>query len=425
MGWLQSKEKALGEFYKNQVIEPGIWDMGHRQFRLNLGNRFRVVPRRIATGQVLSRIVASYRPRDVYYSVGRWIEPHRVPPRYRARKIQDNLFLGCDLAFDIDVRPFSVASIEKARRICCTLLEYAESRGWQQHYIAFSGGKGFHVLCHDPTSYSAENPYEREKEAKRYRKGVARNMENEGIEIDSTVTVDTRRIIRVPGTINFSTGYQCRRLQAGEIRKPAAEILKNTFRLSYSTLRTFGDDQLTLSMLQHIRAAVRGRVSPPPILYSTFLSNTVLGIRDRAVPFFTYRKENPVRVQELLQTVQQRYGLGNIYLFQSGGEIGALSADSLPLPRLAKVLRAGRSEGYGKLLRYRCNWLRIGAQVDAEGRPWRSEPRLVARLPARGRHTQSAGHLLFLQQRAGETNDGIFNKHGVEEYKIIDAMVKD
>ena len=44
-----------------------------------------------------------------------------------------------------------------------------------------------------------------------------------GHNVDPVVTADTRRIIRVPGTLHGSTGWTCSILREGQLERPVSE----------------------------------------------------------------------------------------------------------------------------------------------------------------------------------------------------------
>ena len=172
-----------------------------RQFRFALSDgRFFKVPDVIRTPADLQNWLIQKKPADVYYTVGRFLRPERLGPR--SGIVSDNLFLGADLVFDIDHPPFCPENIDHARKDALRLIQWLDQACFSIRYVAFSGSKGFHVVCADPFDYPESSPLDREKSARLKRKIIADRVLDEGIPIDAKVTVDTRRILRVPGTIN-------------------------------------------------------------------------------------------------------------------------------------------------------------------------------------------------------------------------------
>ena len=75
----------------------------------------------------------------------------------------------------------------------------------------FSGSKGFHLFYLDleRDKFAIEDPKEREEAVRASRKQLLTRVLEEGFNVDNRVTADTRRIIRLPGSIHGTTGYQC------------------------------------------------------------------------------------------------------------------------------------------------------------------------------------------------------------------------
>ena len=140
--------------------------------------------------------------------------------------LSDNIFLSSDIVFDIDRSPFSAANLELARQDTLRLLAFCDDNQLAVKYIAFSGSKGFHVICADPRRYDDPSPLVREDMAKAARREIIARVLAEGIAIDTKITADTRRIIRVPGTINSKTGYVCTVLSRDQLsQNPSAQFL--------------------------------------------------------------------------------------------------------------------------------------------------------------------------------------------------------
>ncbi len=416
-----SYKKLLKDYYADYDLDLPIEDINHRYFRFDVFGRFVKIKKSIKDSKTLAKLLYRYAPTNAYYSVAKWLSPGEVEPSYKAKSIIQSMFLGSDIAFDIDFKPFSIANIERARIETIKLTNFLWQKEIEIKYIAFSGGKGFHILCKDPNRYMQAHPLEREQAAKQYRMLLVDEIIKENIEIDTSVTIDTRRIIRIPGTINAKTGYACRVLAERELLTNAREIIKNTHRVKQSTLATVWDEA-SFQLLRIIsKRAVRSRVSPAPFYLTTFLSNTVLGVRDRCIPFFIYNRELPKVEKELLM-LQSTYFLGNVYVLESEDSTYAFSIDSLPLRRVEKILKASSGTGINKLLKYKQLFMRIEQEEDKEGNVIKEKPKLIKILFAQSKHMQSKGHAQFLKDYYGIIVEG--NLHGKSEYKIIPSVIK-
>ncbi|MEW6528758.1 MAG: hypothetical protein AB1391_02625 [Candidatus Micrarchaeota archaeon] len=193
--------------------------------------RFFKVKQRIRSLTALESFLDSVKYRDAFYSVSKWLNPHKLGKRAEENEYE-TCFLGADLLFDIDFKPFSAENVEKARKEAIRLADYLHhEKRVNIKYIAFSGGKGFHISCKDDEKYFGK-PHERESAATKSRISLVTEIENLGIRIDSKITTDMRRIVRIPGTINSSTGYICRVLNPGELlNSDARQIIGATPRI--------------------------------------------------------------------------------------------------------------------------------------------------------------------------------------------------
>ncbi|MGA2122396.1 MAG: hypothetical protein ABSG49_10220 [Methanoregula sp.] len=89
-----------------------------------------------------------YRPYDGYYSTSCWLVPENLGRRERT-PVSDNIFLSSDIVFDIDRSPFSFFTLDQAREDALNLLDFCHDHNLPVKYIAFSGSKGFHIVCRD------------------------------------------------------------------------------------------------------------------------------------------------------------------------------------------------------------------------------------------------------------------------------------
>ncbi|HLD59907.1 MAG TPA: hypothetical protein VI912_02865 [Candidatus Bilamarchaeaceae archaeon] len=413
---LEKFTDSLKEFYSSNN-DIALSYIKFRHFRFELADHtFFKVQKPIKTEKQLLNFIKGTNPLNAYYSVGKWINPHKLEPFLKAKRISGNLFLGADIAFDIDFKPFSIANIEKARLEAVKLYELLKYR-FPLKYISFSGGKGFHLLFDDINNYKSKNPFERELEVKKNRKKLVDEVK-QLVKIDTSVTVDPRRILRIPGTINSSTGYQCRIISDKELETSAKEILKNTKRVNHSALRTFWDD-FRLTPIRNLSKAARAGASSA---FTTFVTNSVLGAKDRCVPFFEYESV-PLRfVEKSLLKVQKLYSLSDIYIFQYDNNYHALSLDSLSFRRVVKIVKAAKCS-FWKLVKYKYLTFPLDDELDSRGRILFPKPKLVKVLTSIGKHQKSRGHKLMLEKHFNIRTDES-NLSGKNEYKLMYAAIE-
>ena len=345
-------------FYQQHLPDlSAITDLPHRHFRILLPRgTFLKLQDQVRSEEVLRKWLVRYRPSDVYYSTSCWLVPQNLGRRERT-PLSDNIFLSSDIVFDIDRSPFSEANLELARQDTLRLLAFCDRDHLTVKYIAFSGSKGFHVICADPRRYDDPSPLVREDRAKAARREIIARVLAEGIAIDTKITADTRRIIRVPGTINSKTGYVCTVLSRDQLSQPVSTILKYIPRVNAGTplIPARGDESplrgtRIISWLCH-RFGVRSKPLPR-FSYATFLVSSVPGT-PLQVPLFTFPPYSRMeKVESLLTAVQQQYGLSDIYLYRSGTGIAAICLRTFPIRRLEKIIKASGSVNYGTLVKY-------------------------------------------------------------------------
>jgi len=393
-------------FYRSH--EPDITPITHstfRHFRILLPNgSFYKVQDRIRNAETLQKWLIRYRPSDVYYSVSCWLAPESLGRREKT-PLSDNIFLFSDIVFDIDRSPFSSANLELARKDALKIIRFCADHTIPVQYIAFSGSKGFHVVCKDTQRYGDPDPLVREERAKAVRREIIRQVQEEGIGIDAKITGDTRRIIRVPGTINSKTGFVCTVLSQEQLGQPITRILKYLPRVDLGTpvIPVSGDENtLRVRIISWLRNRIGVRSKPHPAFsYATFLVNAVPGI-DRQVPFFVYpAQRNMQKIKNELASLQNNYGLSDICLYRSETETSAFCLRTFPLRRLEKIIGASSSTNYGTILKYKQLFFRVGDTRDERQNVITGPPRYESTLEAPGAnnaHFISRPHFQFFSQ---------------------------
>ncbi|MFA4860250.1 hypothetical protein [Methanoregula sp.] len=376
----------IRHFYQTAPLDLScLSDLPHRHFRLFLQNgRFLKIDERVRDEMRLRKWLVRFAPSDVYYSVSCWLNPERLGSRY-GTPLSSNILISSDLVFDIDRSPFTVRNLESAKDDTIRLLAFLRENDYRIRYCAFSGSKGFHVVAEDKERYPCPSPYDREDLAKRARLRLLDRVTTEGIEVDRKVTLDTRRILRLPGTINSKTGYICTVLDDTLLHRPVKEILKTIPRVNLPAPRipSSGDDTPLRGsrILEWLLNRFGVRLGAPAYSYASYLSSRVPGIR-RLIPFFEFPPWiSLARAEENLRTVQQDYNLPDIYLFTSASGISALSLGTFQYRRAAKIVRASGSGDYNSFIRYRHQFFRVGSRVDSAGRLIEPAPAFVKTLP--------------------------------------------
>ncbi len=200
-----------------------------RQFRVRTEKDFWATSEnKIGTVVKLQRFMQTKRAKDVYYSTSSWLDPTNLP-RLREKTKHYPVMLDHDVVFDVDVAPFSLQNIERARKYAVDIYHRMKEKStYQFHYAAFSGSKGFHLVYKDLArdKFSIPNPKEREERVREERHVLVDELISRGCVFDSKITSDTRRIIRMPGTFHGSTGWACTILSLDVFMQPTKNWIR-------------------------------------------------------------------------------------------------------------------------------------------------------------------------------------------------------
>lgn len=159
---------------------------------------------------------------DLYVSTSAWLDPIDLP-NLRDETVPAPVLLDHLVVFDLDHGPFCRSRLEKVRRRTSALIRWLHQHTeLELVHVTFSGGKGFHVILKDPDRrpFQASDPRIREQAVRNHRKALLDRVLEAGHPVDRTVTADTRRIIRIPGSIHGGTGWACTILKDGLIHRP-------------------------------------------------------------------------------------------------------------------------------------------------------------------------------------------------------------
>jgi DNA primase catalytic subunit len=375
--------ESLKLYYNSNLLDlKPIPDLKFRHFRLRLlDGYFYKIKRKLRTSEDLRKCLTDNTPLDVYYSTATWLNPHLIASRLDSNILR-NIYLSCDLSFDIDVSN-KIKTLTEAKTQAIMINDFLDSKGFNVRYIAFSGSKGFHIVCDDPWK-SEENelePYKREMKAIAERKKLVREASNARILFDEKVTVDTRRIIRLPGTINSKTGYACTILSKKTLESDIEIILKLANHVDFNAPRIPQQREMTAPSASNIPGFLgRLGVRPRPeqnICYSLFYTNNIpetqLKIPILEFEGWTQRE----KLYQIIEKTQHQYRLGDIYLFGDGEKFWAVSLKALSRRRVEKILGFSGSTNIYQCKKYGCTYTRIGKSIDVEGNTIQYEPRLI------------------------------------------------
>jgi hypothetical protein len=402
----------------------------HFRFRLADGSFYKV-RRKIHDSKDLHEHLARKSPLDVYYSTACWLNPHLLGSRVE-KDILKNVMISCDLVFDIDLGG-EIKKLEDARQQTNALHRFLESKGINMRYSAFSGSKGFHIVCDDPwkDEITEENPVKREMKAIERRKRIVREAKAEGIVFDAKVTVDPRRIIRLPGTINSKTGFVCTVLDKNELESDTRKIIKLARRHSITAPRIPRLWEMTTDFIVRKISGLMGRlgVRPKPDrgpCYSTFITSNIPRTRLK-IPVLEFSGQRRIgEITSVIERVQHDYGLGDIFVFSDGDRITAFSLKAVSRRRIEKILFVARSLNLNACKKYGCTFTRVGKSVGVNGVVTRREPKLIKVLESDLQGQASRSHFEFLSSLgvkiSKETME--FCGSGKENLELVHAIIE-
>ena len=221
---LARRRRALRAYYRDAPLwlppKPTF-----RQFRVAVERpggplRFLKVEDRVKDRETLRRWLLRLAPAHVYFTTSRWLDPQRLGPReLRNRRagypIAHSVLLGQELYFDID----APGDLDAAKEDATALLAFLRREGLRDLGLVYSGNKGFHVHAYDFETrflpHLPEDPREREAAAQSARADLVTRIVEAGIGIDVDITMDPRRIIRLPGTVHGKTFNICEFVDPG------------------------------------------------------------------------------------------------------------------------------------------------------------------------------------------------------------------
>ena len=215
---LERRRAALLAYYRT----ADLWlppNPTFRQFRMAVARAdgrvvFRKIEDRVKDVETLRRWLLRFVPEHAYFTTSRWLDPQRLGPReLRRRKagypIAHNVFLGQELYFDLDVPD----DLDAAKGHALHLWDFLRAEGLRDLRLVYSGNKGFHVHAYDFEAkflpHLPEDPRHREAATQAARADLVTRIVRSGIGIDVDVTMDPRRILRLPGTVHGTTFNIC------------------------------------------------------------------------------------------------------------------------------------------------------------------------------------------------------------------------
>ena len=305
-------------------------------------------------------------PADLYVSTASWLDPVDLPG-LRDMSRPAPVMLDHLVVFDLDFGPFSRQRLETVRKRASNLQRWVEGHtDLKPIHVTFSGGKGFHLVYRDPdrSAFAIEEPRAREEAVREARAALLQRVLAAGHAVDTTVTADTRRIIRVPGSLHGTTGWACSILDDGLVHRPLRTWVDALPR---------GASALTMPRRPAKQPLVRTPTNDafqvetePDQRLSLEVSTHVQGTKDRTavvalVPLKVSRED---RVLDFIDALPE--DLAPVALFAFGERYLVIVPRALPR---ARAIHAMEEAGFGALAaRHAADdhaWVQLAATVGA------------------------------------------------------------
>lgn len=200
----------------------------HRQFRLLLcdGN-MHVIRKRVSSADVLRSECLKFLPVGVYQTVSLWSDPsslsNKGSPKHGGSTVVSNSFMGADLLLDFDAAHCSHANLKLA-------FDWLQATcfAYDLPLKIVRTGSGYHFWVLGWYSLQrlgyTSSPFRREQKCLHAMRKKVTSLKASGLRFDYNISVDTRRLARVPGSLHANG-------------KPIATLAPSVFDASLNSLQ--------------------------------------------------------------------------------------------------------------------------------------------------------------------------------------------
>ena len=370
------------QYYQNHEVDISwLTKPSQHEFRWRCSDgSWRKSNRRVSSIETFRKAIFQDDPSDIYFSTSSWLNPVDLP-RLSDETKPHPILLNHLIVFDIDFSPLSFENLEKARETTLNLHNWiGENYDYEFLSISFSGSKGFHLFYNDldRTLYSIENAKERENAVKEERNKLLQEVLLAGFKVDPRITADTRRIIRLPGSIHGKTGLLCHRIDQEKL-ETNVESWINLVPSYYTDLEI-----PKTAKVQNKKAVKRymenEKKETVEYSYMIEVSNHLPGTKDRsALIFWTpYSWGTGAECFERLNILIETENLGYCVIFSDGERILFICPESITRAKVVKILSNLGMEKLSENLKQREHyWVRISGIMRDDG-IWYNEPKFIS-----------------------------------------------
>jgi DNA primase catalytic subunit len=391
----------FNQYYQNHEVDLSWLEKpSQHEFRWRCSDgSWRKSKRRISSIKSFRKSISRDNSSDIYFSTSSWLDPIDLP-RLSDESRPHPILLNHLIVFDIDFSPLSLENLEQARITTLKLHNWIEENyDYELLSISFSGSKGFHLFYNDldRTLFSIENPKERENTVKAERNKLLQEVLLSGFKVDPRITADTRRIIRLPGSIHGKTGLLCHRI--------SLETLSMSIDSWIDQVPSFlGQLKIPKTAKVQNKKVVKKYVKEEEQkidqhTYMMEVSNHLPGTKDRsALIFWTpYSWGTGTECFKRLNSLIEKENLGYCAIFSDGERILFICPESITRAKGIKILTHIGLEKLANTLENREHyWVRISGIMGDDG-IWHNEPEFISIINDKySQATYSKSHLTLL-----------------------------
>jgi len=340
-----------------------------------LDNRWQSSHRRVRNGPTLLKAFRDSTPTDVYVSTSSWLNPIDLP-RLRDEEAAYPILLDHLVVFDIDVPPFCITNMELARQSAVKLYDWMKDRDeYAFMHVSFSGSKGFHLFYEDlqREKFQIPDPKEREKKVRTERKKLLDLVASAGHTVDTKITADTRRIIRLPGTVHGRTGWKCNIVDIETLHKPFKKWYKQLDRHDNAIKIP---RKSTTPKTTRVKSKVDGEpVNVQTNTISIEVSTHVAGTKNRSalMAWLPYSWGAPPQAVTRALAYIEDFKFGATAFWTDGERTLMLVPRAIPREQLIKITRKLKVNTLHRELKERQHsWVRITGKLSEE-HDWEKE----------------------------------------------------
>ena len=396
----------FNQYYQNHEVDLSWLNKPSQHgFRWRCSNgSWRKSKRRVSSVDSFRKAIAKDNPSDIYFSTSSWLEPIDLPNLNDETKPHP-ILLNHLIVFDIDFAPLSLDNLEQARLTTLNLHKWIQKNyDYELMSISFSGSKGFHLFYNDPdrSLFSLENAKEREFAVKQDRMKLLEQVLLAGFKVDPRITADTRRIIRLPGSIHGKTGLLCHRINAEKL-ETNIESWINDVPSFFGNIDipkvAIGKPKKVNQDSKKVTKKIQENIVEQT--YMIEVSNHLPSTKDRtSLIFWTpYSWGIEEECLERLEDLVRSENLADSYIFSDGQRILFICPEAFTRAKIVKLLDKIGMEKLSKTLATRKHyWVRISGIMNEDGK-WYNEPRFVSMIKGNNsKQNYSKAHLTLLSK---------------------------